>query len=64
MIKSKFVLVVSFLFLIIGIVHAVRLLNGWEVQIADLVVPMWASWVAVLFAFYLALSGFRMLKRG
>ena len=62
MTKDKFVSVVSGLFLIIGIIHVLRLLNGWEVQIASATIPMWASWAGVLVAFYLAFTGFRLVK--
>ena len=60
--KNNFVSLVSFLFLIIGAVHALRLLNGWSVEVGGFMVPAWASWVAALLAFYLAWNGFRVRK--
>jgi len=63
MTKNNFVSCVSALFLIIGVVHALRLLNGWEVQLGGLMVPMWASWVAIVVAFYLSFQGFQMVKK-
>ncbi|OGI95744.1 hypothetical protein A2917_00280 [Candidatus Nomurabacteria bacterium RIFCSPLOWO2_01_FULL_42_17] len=62
MTKNKFVYVVSVIFLIIGILHILRLLNGWEAQIGSFVIPMWISFVAVVVAFYLSFQGFRMAK--
>jgi len=63
MIKDNFVSVVSYVFLVIGVLQALRLLNSWEAQIGSFVVPMWVSWVAVLFAFYLAFQGFRLTNK-
>ncbi len=63
MTKNNFTYAVSFLFLIIGIVHALRLFNAWEAQIGDFTVPIWASWVAVLVAFYLSFQGFKLAKK-
>lgn len=62
MTKNNFMSVVSVLFLIIGIMHVLRLLNGWEAQIGGLMIPMWASWVAVVVAFCLSFQGFRLAK--
>ncbi|OGI76139.1 hypothetical protein A3C67_01700 [Candidatus Nomurabacteria bacterium RIFCSPHIGHO2_02_FULL_42_19] len=63
MTKNNFVSVASFIFLIVGVMHALRLFNGWEVQLGGLLVPMWASWVAVLLAAYLTFQGFHLSKK-
>lgn len=51
---------VSIIFLIIGVAHAARALNGWEAVIAGVVVPIWASWAAVAIAGYLAVRGWQL----
>jgi len=61
--KNNFVSVASFLFLIIGIVHTFRLFGGWEVQISNLMVPMWISWIVVLLAFFSFLSRVPNVKK-
>ncbi|OGI59500.1 hypothetical protein A2814_03125 [Candidatus Nomurabacteria bacterium RIFCSPHIGHO2_01_FULL_38_19] len=63
MIKNNFVFVVSAVFLIIGVIHVLRVFGGWEVQIENSVIPMWVSWVAVIVAFYLSFQGFRLAKK-
>lgn len=63
MTKNNFVYVVSSLFLVIGVVHVLRLFGGWEVQIESWVVPAWVSWVAIIVAFLLSFQGFRLVKR-
>ena len=64
MTKNNFVSVGSVIFLIIGVLHVLRLLYGWQAQIGDFVVPMWVSWAAVIIAFYLAYQGYWLSKRG
>ena len=64
MVKNNFVSIVSVMFLIIGVLHALRLFNSWEAQIGSFMVPMYFSWVAVVVAFYLSFRGFQLAKRG
>lgn len=46
-------------FAAITVLHAFRLLYGWEAVIGDWTVPFWLSWFAVVFAGWLAWSGLR-----
>jgi len=48
----------SLIFLIVAVLHAMRLLYGWEATIGSVTVPLWASAVAVLLAGYLSYRGF------
>ena len=61
--KNNFVSVASVIFLIIGVLHGLRLFYGWVAQIGSFVVSMWLSWAAVLLAFYLSFQGFRLAKK-
>ena len=60
--KNNFISLAFFIFLIIGVMHALRLINGWEVQVESTVVSMWVSWVAVIFFGFLSWTGFRIKK--
>ncbi|HEY9583772.1 MAG TPA: hypothetical protein VJI66_02310 [Candidatus Paceibacterota bacterium] len=62
MTKKDFLSIVSALFLIIGIIHLIRIVSGWDVQVGDLMIPVWASWVGVIVAFYLSFQGFKLRK--
>ncbi|KKT96564.1 MAG: hypothetical protein UW97_C0008G0021 [Parcubacteria group bacterium GW2011_GWA2_45_15] len=42
------------IFLVIGVLHLLRVLNSWPVNIGTFVVPMWLSWAAVIVASYLS----------
>ena len=52
----------SLIFLIIAILHSVRLLYGWPAEIGSFAMPTWISWFAILIAGYLSWSGFKLRK--
>jgi hypothetical protein len=60
--RNAYLTVTATLFLVMGIVHLLRIILGWHVEIGGLSIPFWASWLAVLLAGALAYFGF-MQKR-
>jgi hypothetical protein len=57
-----FFLIAAAVFLLIALLHAVRLLQGWQVTIGGAVVPIWVSWIGLAIAAFLAYEGFRLSK--
>jgi hypothetical protein len=57
--SKTYSLISGIIFLIVGIVHLLRVLNDWPLSISDFSVPMWASWVGVVVAGYLAYYGLK-----
>ena len=51
------------IFLLVALLHALRLLFGWPAIISSWPVPMWVSWVGVVLAGFLAYSAFRQKRR-
>ena len=49
-------------FSLIALGHAIRLLFGWHVTVANIVVPVWISWIGLTIAAYLAYQGFRLAR--
>ena len=49
--RKPFTQVAGLVFLAIAVAHLLRLVQGWQVTIADSAVPLWVSWIA------LAISG-------
>ncbi len=47
------------LFLIIFVLHLLRLIFSWPANFAGFDVPMWLSWVAMIVAAYISAVGFR-----
>lgn len=51
------------IFGLIALGHILRLAFGWPAQVADWIVPLWVSWVAVLLMGALAIWAFRLGRR-
>jgi hypothetical protein len=62
MTQRTFSLLTAALFLVIALLHAVRLLRGWHVTIEGAVIPMWISWIGLAITAYLAYQGFRLAR--
>jgi hypothetical protein len=58
-----FSLITATLFSLIALLHALRLLGGWQVTVGDIVVPLWVSWVGLVIAGYLAYQGVKLSGR-
>ena len=50
--------VTATLFLGVAIMHLLRIIFGWQVEIGGLSIPFWVSWLGVLVAGALAYLGF------
>lgn len=61
--KDVFSRLAGAIFLIVAVVHALRLVFKWQVTVAGWQVPMWVSAVAFVIAAYLAYEGLRMRSR-
>ncbi len=57
--QKSYYSVTGTVFLIIGVLHLLRVLNSWPANIGTFVVPIWFSWAAVLLAGYLAYHGLK-----
>jgi len=62
MTHRTFSLVTGILFLLVALLHAIRLLRGWQVSVEGAVMPIWISWIGLAVAAYLAYQGLRLSK--
>jgi uncharacterized membrane protein len=62
MTQRTFSLVTAVIFSLVALLHAVRLLRGWQVTIESAVIPAWISWIGLAVAAYLAYQGFLLSK--
>ena len=62
--QKTFSLVASVIFLVVGLMHALRLFFGWHAEVNDWIVPSWESWVGLVIALYLASEGIGLAKKG
>jgi len=56
--RKTYSTVTAALFLVVAIVHLLRIIFGWQVEIGGLGIPFWVSWLGVLVAGALAYFGF------
>ena len=61
--QKTFSLVVGLTFLLIAVMHVLRLALKWEVVLNGWSVPMWVSAVALPIAAYLAFEGLKPARR-
>ena len=60
--KNKLLLASSAIFGIVGVLHLLRSVFGWEAVIGNFNVPLYFSYVAVVVAFYLSFSMYKASK--
>ncbi|MEK7176672.1 MAG: hypothetical protein AAB719_00010 [Patescibacteria group bacterium] len=60
--QKSYYYVTGTVFLIIAVLHFLRLIYGWPANIGTFVVPMWLSWAALVFAGYLAYQGLKIKR--
>jgi len=60
--QRSFSLVAGIIFIIIALLHLLRIIYGWEAVIGGWVVPKWISWVALAVAGLLGFEGLRVSK--
>lgn len=61
--ERMLVTIAGLIFLFVAVIHAMRLVFGWQFIVGDLTVPLWLSWVGVAFAAYLAYASFHFAAR-
>jgi len=61
--QKTFSLVVGLTFLLIAVMHVLRLALKWEVVLNGWSVPMWVSVVAIVITAYLAFESLKLSRR-
>jgi hypothetical protein len=54
--------ITAVLFLIMAVLHLLRIIFGWPAQLGGLGIPLWASWIALIITGALAYFGFRQIR--
>ena len=58
MTRKSYFLVTAIIFSVVGLLHLLRIVLGWEAVVGGLSIPMWLSWVAMILTAVLAYHGF------
>ena len=61
--QKTFSRITGIVFLIIVVLHAVRIVYGWDAVIAGWSVPLWLSGVSVVLSAYLAFHGLTLGRK-
>ena len=61
--KQTYFYAVTAVFIIVGVLHLVRALYGWDLTIGGANVPIWTSWIVVFLAAVLGYNGFRFGRK-
>ncbi len=61
--QKTYFLATACMFSAIAVLHALRIIGGWQAQIGSWDVPLWISYLAVVIAAWLAYQGFRQGKK-
>jgi uncharacterized protein YacL len=56
--RRSYFLVTAIVFSLIGLLHLLRIVLGWEAILGGWSIPMWLSWVAMIMTAVLAYYGF------
>jgi hypothetical protein len=56
--RRSYFLVTAIVFSVVGLVHLLRIVLGWDAAIAGWSVPMWLSWFALIVSAVFAYCGF------
>lgn len=62
--QKTYFAVTTLIFLIIALLHLMRIFTGVEASIGGWIIPQWMSWAAFVFFSFLAYSSFSQNKRG
>ena len=58
--QNTYVKVSGLVFALVAIAHAVRAYNSWELHINNMVLPVWISWVVVVFLAFMCYQAFKV----
>jgi hypothetical protein len=56
--RKTYMTLTATLFLVMGILHLLRIIFGWQAEIGGWSIPFWASWLALPVTGALAYFGF------
>ncbi len=59
---KAYLYITSIIFLIVGTIHFLKIVIGFEIQIAGQIYPFWLSLIEMIIAIYLAFVGFKLGK--
>lgn len=59
---DAYVTVSAVIFMLVALMHLLRLLQGWPVMLGAMAIPVWVSVIALLVTAVVAIWGFSILR--
>ncbi|BAZ10015.1 hypothetical protein NIES4071_18290 [Calothrix sp. NIES-4071] len=56
-----YILISAAIFAFMAVLHLIRLVNHWSVNVGAITVPFWGSWLALVIAVALSIWAFRLV---
>lgn len=60
--ERNYLLISAVIFALIAVLHLVRVVTHWSVQIGTITFPFWGSWLALLVSIVLSVWAFRLMS--
>lgn len=60
---TSYVLASAIIFTVVALVHLLRAIQGWPVELGTMIIPVWLSGVAFVLSGGLATWGFSFLRK-
>lgn len=58
--EKTYFIVSAIVFAALAVLHIIKLAYGWTMQLGNVVVPVWASWVCLAITGYLSYAALRL----
>ena len=62
MTERLYLLISGSVFAIVGFLHLLRAIAHWSVEVGDLGIPVWLSWLVIIAASALSIWAFRLAR--
>jgi hypothetical protein len=60
---KTYLLISAAIFALIALLHLMRLIGHWSIQIGTLSIPIWGSWLGFIIAAALSIWAFRLMTK-
>lgn len=61
--KRIFLIIAAVVFMLVALLHLLRLINGWPVMLGNCTIPMWVSWPGLVATSLLSGWGFMLARK-
>jgi uncharacterized membrane protein len=62
--RRSYCVITGIIFIVIALLHLLRIIYHWRAVIGPWAAPDWISWIALVVAGYLGYEGIRLARRG